>query len=135
DGLVSTVDSGAKVPAGDSYTPYYGTSMATPLVAGAAALLQQARPMSPAAVAEHLRDTTRPFPVGSNCTGSCGAGILDVSRALTIAPRVPGPVGGLTAAGADGAVSLSWDEPGDPGTGAVTGYAVEYRQAGGQWVG
>ena len=103
DGLVSTVDSGAKVPAGDSYTPYYGTSMATPLVAGAAALLQQARPMSPAAVAEHLRDTTRPFPVGSNCTGSCGAGILDVSRALTIAPRVPGPVGGLTAAGADGA--------------------------------
>ncbi len=134
DGLVSTVDSGAKVPSGDAYTPYYGTSMATPLVAGAAALLQQARPMSPAAVAEHLRDTTRPFPVGSNCTGSCGAGILDVSRALTIAPRVPGPVGGLTAAGADGAVSLSWDEPGDPGTGAVTGYAVEYRQAGGPWV-
>ena len=134
DGLVSSIDSGTKGPVGDVYASYFGTSMATPLVAGAAALLNEARPMSPAAIAEHLRDTTRPFPAGSNCTGSCGAGILDVQRALSIAPRVPGAVDALTATGADGAVVLSWEEPADPGTGAVNGYAVEYRQVGGPWV-
>jgi hypothetical protein len=60
--------------------------------------------------------------------------MLDIQQALTVAPRVPGPIGGLTATSADAAVVLAWDAPGDPGTGAITGYAVEYRQAGGSWV-
>ena len=131
DGLVSTVDTG---PAGDTYAPYYGTSMAAPLVSGAVAMLRQARPMSPAAVAEHLRDTADPFPAGSNCTGSCGAGILDVERAVATAPRTPGPVSAVTATSADAAAVVAWEPAADPGSGPVSSYAVEYRQVGGDWI-
>ncbi len=133
-GILSTINLGQTTATTGGYAAYYGTSMAAPQVAGAAAVLQERAPMAPSAVAEHLRDTARTFPAGSNCTGSCGAGMLDVRRALTISPRVPGPIGELVAAPADSALSVSWSAPTDPGTGPVVAYAVEYRPDGGDWI-
>lgn len=133
-GLLSTIDKGAMGPAGDAYGSYVGTSMAAPLVSGAAALLRSRTSMSPAAVAEHLRDTARPFPPGSNCSGSCGAGLLDVNAALRTSPRVPGRPAAVMATPADATVVARWELPDDPGTGPITGYTVEYRSVPGQWV-
>jgi len=133
-GLVSTVNLGQTTAAGDGYAAYYGTSMAAPLVSGAVAILHEKTAMAPGAIAEHLRDTARPFPVGANCAAPCGAGMLDVWRALTVAPRVPGQSSDLVVSPADAALSLSWSAPTDPGTAAVMGYAVEYRPDGGEWV-
>ena len=132
-GVLSTINLGQTTAAGDGYAAYYGTSMAAPLVAGAAAILHERAAMAPRAIAEHLRDTARAFPVGSNCSGSCGAGMLDIHRALTISPQVPGQVGPLEVSAADTALSLSWTPPTDPGTASIVGYAVEYRPGGGDW--
>lgn len=133
--LLSTVDEGATVATGPGYGTSSGTSMAAALVSGAAALLRAETGMQPSAVAEHLRDTARPFPVGSNCqTGTCGAGLVDTDRALSIRPRLPGRLGSLTATAADNAIAIEWGPAADEGTAPVTGYAVEYRTPDGPWV-
>jgi len=134
DKVLSTVNPGTKAPlAGGSYIDYAGTSMAAPLVSGAAALLASRTTMTPLAIAEQLRATARPFPAGSNCLGSCGAGILDVSRALIEQPRLPDGVTALHVQPGDGSLALEWTAPSDAGTGPVTGYSVEYRTATGAW--
>ncbi len=134
--VLSTMNAGTTTPsaATDTYAVLAGTSMAAPQVAGAAALLRAYTGMGPAAVAEHLRDTARPFAPASNCTGSCGAGILDINAALRTAPVLPTAPQNLVAKAADGSVVASWDAPADEGSGAVTGYDIEYRQNGGQWL-
>lgn len=81
DGVLSTLNSGSKSPGEESYDYYQGTSMATPHVAGAAALLLAEKPdLTPDQVERVLKATARPLP--GNCSGGCGAGIIDASAAL-----------------------------------------------------
>lgn len=130
-GLVSTIDTGATVPAADGYDDLYGTSMAAPLVAAAAALLGQHTQMTPLAIGEHLRDTAREFPCGLS---NCGAGALDVDAALRTSPTLPKPVADLTAQAADGSIALRWTAPDDTGSAPLTDYDLQYRRVGGAWI-
>ena len=62
-----------------------GTSMAAPVVSGIVALMYSMQPsIKPSQVRSILRDSVRPFPVGSTCavTGACGAGIVNAQLAL-----------------------------------------------------
>lgn len=110
--ILTTVNTGATTPvagsAGADYSsgerPTYGTSFAAPQVSGALALMLSQRPgLTPAAMAQLLRNTARPFPAPSggdgvpqctapasgvrqdecHCTdATCGAGMLDVGQAV-----------------------------------------------------
>ncbi len=134
DGLRATVNPGTKQPvAGSAYGDEAGTSMAAPLVSGAAALLAASTTMSPQAIVAQLRLTARAFPDPATCPGSCGVGILDVGRAVTVAPRLPAAVTGLAVQPGDGSLALEWAAPPDPGSAPVTGYSVELRPAAGTW--
>jgi serine protease len=120
----------------DSFNISVGTSFATPMVAAAAALILAARPdLSPAQVKSVLQSSARAFPSSgadngadptpvAQCqppssqeqlqcycvTGLCGAGLLDVDRALTAAEALPRPVVPVVppAAGGGGGGALSW---------------------------
>lgn len=89
----STVDVGGTTPAGPGYNQYQGTSMATPLVAGAIALLYSLGPVTPGDAELVVEDAVAPFPpsVGNACAApDCGTGILDLSRvsAPILKPRL-----------------------------------------------
>lgn len=80
NGVLSTLNTGSDAPANDTYAYYQGTSMATPHVAGAAALLYSLdSSVTPAEVESILKSTSRSFP--STCT-SCGSGIVDATAAV-----------------------------------------------------
>lgn len=80
NGILSTLNSGTTTPQGDVYGFYQGTSMATPHVAGLAALLYQAKPdITPDEVESTLKNTSRSFPAA--CSG-CGSGIADAAAAI-----------------------------------------------------
>lgn len=110
--ILTTINTGQTTPvtgsAGADYSsddkPTFGTSFAAPQVSGALALMLSQRPgLTPAAMAQLLRNAARPFPVtgGSpgvpQCTApvsgtrqdecyctdaTCGAGMLDVGQAV-----------------------------------------------------
>ncbi|HEX6929304.1 MAG TPA: S8 family peptidase [Gammaproteobacteria bacterium] len=83
DGVLSTLNSGTTTPGSDSYALYQGTSMATPHVAGVAALVLGVDPaLSPDAVESILVNTARPFP--ASCS-QCGSGIVDAEAAVVAA--------------------------------------------------
>jgi serine protease len=81
--ILSTLNSGTSTPASDSYAYYNGTSMATPHVAGVAALMLAVNPnLTPDEVEAKLKSTARAFPAA--CSG-CGTGIIDAAAAVNAA--------------------------------------------------
>lgn len=90
-GVLSTLDSGSTTPVAETYAFYDGTSMATPHVAGVAALMISASPttLTPAQIEATLKSTARPLP--GTCSGGCGAGIVDAYAAVAaVAGSSPG---------------------------------------------
>ena len=82
-GILSTLNAGTTTPGADSYAAYMGTSMATPHVAGTAALMLARNPaLTPDEVETRLKDSARPFPAGC---GGCGSGLLDANAAVDAA--------------------------------------------------
>lgn len=78
-GVLSTIDTGKRTPAGDGYGFYQGTSMATPHVAGVAAILYGLKPeITPAEVESILKANVS--AVNGSCSG-CGTGIVDAAKA------------------------------------------------------
>jgi serine protease len=83
NGILSTLNAGTRGPGADSYAFYQGTSMATPHVAGVAALVIAKNPtLTPDQVKNTLTSTVRAFP--GTCSG-CGAGLVDASAAVAAA--------------------------------------------------
>lgn len=83
NGILSTLNSGTRGPANDSYAYYQGTSMASPHVAGVAALMLSRNPaLTPDEVASKLKSTARAFP--ATCS-QCGSGIVDAAAAVAAA--------------------------------------------------
>ena len=79
-GVLSTHNDGYSSPGDDSHEFLQGTSMATPHVAGVAALMLARRPdLTPDEVETLLKSTTRSFRV--SCKG-CGTGIVHAARAV-----------------------------------------------------
>jgi serine protease len=82
-GILSTLNSGQTAPASDNYAYYMGTSMATPHVAGVAALMLSKNPnLTPDEVESKIKSTARAFPAA--CSG-CGTGIVDAAAAVNAA--------------------------------------------------
>ncbi|RCS58337.1 S8 family peptidase [Parvibium lacunae] len=116
--VYSTLDSGTTNPVGDTYGNYQGTSMATPHVAGVAALIKSVLPnASPAQVLSLLQSNARPHPAGTFCApgganaNNCGSGLLDASASLTQANSLTPPptasAGGNQVVAPGGTVTLS----------------------------
>ena len=102
--LWSTLNDGATVPGNPAYAQYSGTSMATPHVAGVAALMLAANPaLTPAQVVARMQLTAHQF-ASSGCPEGCGSGIVDAAMAVaaSLTPTVTsitpanGPTGGGT---------------------------------------
>ena len=78
--VLSTLNSGTSAPASDNYAGYQGTSMATPHVAGVAALMLSLNSaLTPDDIESKLKSTARAFP--ASCSG-CGTGIVDATAAV-----------------------------------------------------
>lgn len=85
-GILSTLNAGRTVPGADSYASYNGTSMATPHVAGVAALmLAKNAALTPDQVESMLKSSARAFPVSPGTTTTIGAGIVDAKKAVDTA--------------------------------------------------
>ncbi len=84
DGVISTVNAGKTVPAGDAFAAFQGTSMATPHVAAVAALMLSVNAaLTPDQVENLLKSSARKFAAG-DCN-QCGTGLLDANAAVTAA--------------------------------------------------
>ena len=87
-GILSTLNTGTAGPLADSYASAMGTSMATPVVAGVAALMLSANPrLAPDQVASLLKASARAFPTAC---ANCGAGLVDANAAVTMAAAAAG---------------------------------------------
>lgn len=85
DGILSTLNSGAQTQAKETYGPYMGTSMATPHIAGLAALMYgKDHSLTPAKVESLIKDNARKLP--GDCSQGCGAGIADANATVKATP-------------------------------------------------
>lgn len=81
NGVLSTLNSGTTTPGAETYAHYQGTSMATPHIAGLAALMYAAKPsITPATVESTLKANVRALP--GSCSGGCGAGLADATKTV-----------------------------------------------------
>ncbi len=92
--IYSTMNSGTTTPGSETYTNYSGTSMASPHVAGAVALVQSRRlalglaMYTPAQVETQLKGTA--YALAGACSGGCGAGIVNAKALVDAAGGVSG---------------------------------------------
>jgi len=88
--IISTLNAGTRSPGAENFAYDEGTSMASPLVAGAAALLyEKSSTMTPALVWQYLQAGVKKFAPGTQCALTartvnqmCGIGILDIAKTL-----------------------------------------------------
>ena len=96
--IQSTHNAGTTTPGADNIGGLQGTSMASPHVAGLAALMYAVKPTAtPAQIESALKSSARSFPTVSShqcTTANCGAGIVDAAAAvLAIGGSTPPPTG------------------------------------------
>lgn len=95
NGILSTLNSGAKTPSSESYEYYQGTSMATPHIAGLVALMKSANStLTPAQIETAIKANARALP--GACSGGCGAGLADAARTVQAVSGSGGSTGGTT---------------------------------------
>jgi serine protease len=90
DNVLSTLNLGLTTQGAEGYAWYAGTSMASPHVAGIAALIQSASttPKTPAQVKKIIENTAYAnggFPGGCSYEQPCGTGIADATAAVRVA--------------------------------------------------
>ncbi len=113
--ILSTINTGTTVPAGEAYANYQGTSMSAPHVSAAAALTQGYRvargfaPYTPSQLEAQLKATS--YPMAQSCIGASGSGIVDARTLLDTA---------------DGAFKLLADGVAQSNQSAATGVGLRY---------
>ena len=109
---------------GNTYSFSSGTSMATPHVSGAAALVLSRCDLATSELRSTLLSTVQPVAALASMTATGGR--LDVNSAIRSCMAPPAAPSGLTATGRDASVALSWS-----GAAGATGFVVKRSEASG----